>query len=189
MKAGFAIIGIFISVVVLSQEFEAVTKKELRYLNREEKKARRHFEKELAIKQTYKLLKQRRFVMEADYLSTNYGRRIPVDSKINFIIIDSTNAVLQIGNATGMGYNGAGGVTVEGDITNYRLTERETKKGKSYYLLVFIPTSLGIYDVSFNITDDGRCDATVTGTSPGRLIYSGHLVPIEQSSIYKGSSY
>lgn len=189
MKNFFIIITlIFILPQAYCQEEETLSRKELKKIAREEKKARQHAEEEQMRELTALMLEYHRFVLEAEFVGDEKGNRIPVNSNINFIVVDSTNGTLQLGTPYGVGYNGVGGVTVEGRITKYDLKEIQRKKGKSYSLMIIIMTSLGTFDVTFQISDTGYTDATVRGNTMGQLRYSGKLVPTGMSRVYKGST-
>ncbi len=139
---------------------------------------------QLKFQNTEYMLKNRDFVLEADYLANRMGDRVPVTSSLNFISVDSANSVLQIGSNTGMGYNGVGGVTAEGNITRYKL--QTDQKRKSFYLSFSVTTAIGSYDINMSIGADGYANATLSGIRSGQLIYTGYLVPTGQSSVYKG---
>jgi hypothetical protein len=133
---------------------------------------------------TKSMLEQKNFVLEADYLGNKYGDRVPVSSTLNFISVDSTNSVLQIGRNTGMGYNGVGGVTAEGNITRYQV--QTDKKHNSFYVSFSVTTAIGNYDINMSVGSDGYASAVLTGIGSGQLVYTGYLVPLEDSSVYKG---
>ena len=130
------------------------------------------------------MLETHDFVLEADFLANQMGDRIPVTSNLNFISVDSTHAVIQIGRTTGIGYNGVGGVTAEGSIGRYDL--KLDNKHNSFYLSFNVTTILGNYDINMTVSGDGYSNATLTGIWGGQLTYSGYLVPIEDSRVYKG---
>jgi len=133
---------------------------------------------------TREMLDNKDFVLEADYLENKSGNRFPVSSMLNFISVDSTSSILQIGRNTGMGYNGVGGITAEGEITRYKLQPDANRK--SFYVSFSVMTSIGAYDINMSVTNDGYASATLTGTRSGQLTYTGYLVPTEDSRVYKG---
>lgn len=180
----FCIFNLFVN----AQEFEGLSKKERKELAREERKAKRLEEEKKRKEWTEILLKQHKFVLEAEYVSGSNGQQFPVQSSINFVVVDSLKGVVQLGFPNGLGYNGLGGITLDGRISKYELKEKENKKDKSYTLLIYIVTAVGTYDISFHITSIGNASATVRGMYRGRLTYSGQIVPIGLSNIYKGSS-
>jgi hypothetical protein len=192
MKTLFIFIGsLFISLAGFPQEQsdqQMMTKKEQKQLAKEYRESVRQAEEKKNVKLTDSLMNQHRFVLEADYISGTSGQRYLVSSNLNFISIDSSEAVLQLGSNTGFGYNGVGGITVEGNITKYKMTKKEGKKGSSYNVTLFIMSNLGTYDIQLWVSSSGQADATVRGNTSGSLTYSGRIVPINESRVYKARS-
>ena len=190
MRILLFILFIISPVLLFSQEeYSSLSKKELRQLIKEKHRA----EKEAIDKQQGKIIslmiEYQRFVLEADYISGRSGSRISVNSTINFVIIDSTAATLQLGSPWGLGINGVGGITVNGNVTKYEVIKKENKRGVSYNVILFIMSSRGAYDIQMWVSQSGRADATVRGNYSGQLTYSGKLVPLSQSKIFKGHSF
>jgi hypothetical protein len=132
------------------------------------------------------LLNSKSFVLEADYLQNGYGVRVPVLPTLNFIKVDQFNGILQTGSNLGMGYNGVGGVTAEGNIESWKIY-KDVKK--LYYSLQFsLLTNLGHYDISMTVNSDNKATATITGLGPGRLTWEGHLTTVNNSRVYKGQN-
>ena len=150
------------------------------------KKEKRQLEQEKQFQQTQALLESRNFVLEADFLQDRYGNRVFVSSIINFIAIDSTEAVIQIGSNHSFGPNGLGGVTAKGRITNWELKSNDKKK--TFRLTVNVMTSIGIYDVNFSIGSSGRTTALLTGLRRGNLSFEGNLIPLQESAVFEGNS-
>ncbi len=176
------ITAIFLIAGISAQEVkkDTLTKQQVRMLKKQKKEAERQKQYD-SISQ---ILESRQFVLEANFLSNMRGRRIYVLSELNFIKVDTTYGVLQIGSLRGIGYNGVGGVTAEGNITEWKLEKDEKKK--NFYLEMNIMTNIGIYDVFINIGADGYAVATVSGLRAGKLEYDGNIVPLDESSIFKG---
>ncbi len=130
------------------------------------------------------LFESKSFVLEADYLENKYGDQIPVSSMVNFIMVNSTNGVLQTGNTSSIGYNGLGGVTAEGSIGTWKLNR--DYKNLNFTLRFSILTDIGSYDVLMTVNAGNYARATITGIWPGKLIYSGHLNRLDGSGVYKG---
>ncbi|MGA1978530.1 MAG: DUF4251 domain-containing protein [Bacteroidales bacterium] len=130
------------------------------------------------------LLNSRCFVLEADYLSNNMGNMISVTSTLNFIRVEFTKGVLQTGNNVGMGLNGVGGVTAEGDIRSWQLTGNVKKL--THMLHFTLLTEIGEYDIFLTVTADNNATATISGMGPGRLTWIGHLNMISNSRTFKG---
>jgi hypothetical protein len=132
------------------------------------------------------LLNSRQFVLEADYLQNFRGERISVVSNLNFIKLTGTRGILQTGSNSGMGSNGVGGVTAEGDIGYWKLTKNP--KNHSYYVHFNLMTSLGPFDVSLSVNADNNANATISGITAGNLTWSGHLNTLNNSSVFKGTN-
>ncbi len=132
------------------------------------------------------MLKNRDFVLEANFLQNKYGDRFNVNSNINFVAVDSTTAIIQIGSDWRIGANGVGGITAKGKISDWKLTEN--KKNDSYTLYLNVMTDIGIYDLNFDIDSSGRATAYLSGMTPGQLMFEGNMVPFTESSVFEGTS-
>lgn len=176
-------VALFITVSGMAQE---LSKKEQRQLNKELKKEQK--EKEAAAKAlvTQFLVENQRFVLEADRLRDKRGNTVNVPATLNFIAVDSLEGVLQIGSNAYVGRNGVGGITEQGTVANYsyKLNERSG----SYNVTYFLRSPTGNYDVQMVVYRDGRADATVSSTWPGKLNYSGFLVAPGASRVWKGTT-
>ena len=191
-KYAIIILTMILSTQVYSQDDPysepVMSKKEQRKLAREKKKAEQLAEQAEYQKLLSELIEQRRFVLEADYVSWRAQSRHPVNSTLNFIIVDSADAVIQLGSPWGIGYNGVCGVTIDGSVTKYDVSVKEGKRGTSYSIMLYITTAVGPYDIQLWISGSGNADATVRGNFSGSLTYSGRIKSPAQSRVYKGSS-
>lgn len=150
------------------------------------RKEKRKAEAEKQFELTQQMLKNKSFVLESDFLQDRYGNRVQVMSNINFVAIDSTEAIIQIGSNWRIGPNGVGGVTAKGQITKWELAKNE--KSKTFTLRVNVMTPIGFYDLLFSIVGSGKSSALLTGLQSGQLTFDGNLVPWSDSSIYVGRS-
>lgn len=155
-------------------------------MTREERKQSKKEKIERQYKATKHILENKEFVLEANFLGNRYGQRINVTSTLNFILVDSTNAVIQIGSQTGAGYNGVGGITTEGQVTEYELTKNDKKN--NFSLTMNVMTNIGIYDIFMNISADGHASARLSGLRGGQLTYTGRIVPENESYVYQGTT-
>jgi hypothetical protein len=153
-------------------------------LTREEKKAAQKDQEYYNYQVLDTMIRNKSFVLEADFLENGYGVRRPVMSSINFIMVDSLKAVLQTGNDSRMGYNGVGGITAEGTISNLKVTKNQ--KSLSYFLRFTVSTPIGFYDVAMNIYSFDHARAEITGLTAGKLIYDGRIQTLYNSRVYKG---
>jgi hypothetical protein len=161
--------------------------KEQKAYEKQKQKEAREQEREQNIKLTTAMVKLQRFVLEADYLSNKYGVRVPVDRSINFVMVDSLDATLQVGSAYSVGYNGVGGETINGRITKYEYNLTGRNKDSYSIRMVFL-SSVGVYDITMTINPEGYADASLRGNWSGQLNYYGKLVPLGVSRVYKGQS-
>jgi hypothetical protein len=129
------------------------------------------------------LLNRKTFVLEAEWLQDYYGSRVPVSSNVNFIRVDKKNVVLQTGTNYNSGYNGVGGVTAEGEIQNLKITKNFKKL--SYTVGFSVMTKVGIYDIAMYIASDGDAQATITGTTAGKLTWVGRFMNLYDSRTFK----
>ena len=130
------------------------------------------------------ILQSKSFVLEADFLENQFGNRRPVLSNLNFIMLDSTNAVLQTGSNSFSGNNGVGGVTAQGNVGGLKIMKNI--KNLSFFLRFTVVSNIGIYDVAMTINSDRVARATISGLSRGKLIYDGRILPKYDSSVFKG---
>jgi hypothetical protein len=178
---------ILLGGIAQAQDGGKLSKREQRKLLKEEKQ---RIEKEEAAR--YALLVEEMvtapaFVLEADMLYDRYGQSLSVQSTINFLMVDSTFGVIQVGSPLYLGQNGVGGITLEGPVSRYEVDKNE-KRG-TYIITYGLRSRLGNYDVTINVSSSGRADARVSGNFRGSLRYSGRLVHPAASRVYKGTSF
>lgn len=169
--------------VIFSNLMIAQTKEDVAPLSKREKR-KANAEKEYQL--TKDLLQNKSFVMEAYALQDKYGHRAQVSSVLNFISVDSLEAVIQVGSDTRIGPNGVGGVTAKGQISNWLV--KENKKNKTFYVRMNVMTPIGIYDVNFSVSPSGKASAQLTGLSAGQLTFDGNIVPWDKTTVYEGHS-
>jgi hypothetical protein len=172
----FLTIGLFLISAMSNSQDVKLSKQEKRTANRD----KRYFN--FQVLDT--LLENKSFVLEADFLENQYGNRRPVVSDLNFIKVDLTKAVLQTGTNSGMGINGVGGATAEGSISGLKIVKNV--KNLSFYIRFTVVTDIGIYDVEMTIYSAQNARATITGLTPGKIVYDGRIKTIYNSGIYKG---
>lgn len=186
-KIVFLIIASLLTLNAFTQVENRVERKAAREIERTERQRLNRTQSEAKARLVDSLISKRNFLLQANYLGDNYGNRVVVDSKINFIIIDSTNVVIQTGSMSALGYNGVGGVTTDGNITKFEVT-RTGRDKESYVISLMTMTTVGMYDILISVSPEGNATATVSNnTGGGKLLYYGDLIPIKGARIYKGS--
>ena len=184
-KLFIAILCMVFTLGAFAQEPE-LSKKEQKKLQKQLKKEQKAEQEAAQAVIVGLMVEHQRFVLEADMLRDKAGAVINVSSMINFVAIDSTFGVIQIGSNSYVGLNGVGGITLEGNVANYKYTFIE--KSKSYNISFNLRTSVGSYDVRMNAYSDGRASANVSSNWPGQLNYDGSIKVLSNSKVYKGTS-
>jgi len=173
---------IFVLALSTSLVFAQETNQNSNLTRKEKRKA----ELERQYQLTKDMLENKNFVLETDWLINRYGYRVPVSPNINFVKVDSSQAVIQIGSNSGIGPNGVGGVTAKGKITKWEV--KQNKKNKTYNVRMFVMTPIGMYDLNFSVRPDGQATARLTSNRGGQLTFDGDMVPTDNSITYEGWS-
>ena len=129
------------------------------------------------------------FTLEADQVIFKYGQRAYVSSSTNFVRVNKQNATVQVSfNIPVAGPNGMGGVTLDGRVTDYKITS--DKKGNTTTLTMNVMgvaissrLSISIYKGS----NQARVDVLPNFNSH-RISLAGRLLPNSQSYVVKGSA-
>jgi hypothetical protein len=168
------------SVLVFGQEGQDLSKKEMRKLRKEQKKEERV--NNLAM--YTQVAEDKEWVLEAHTVYNKYGNSFQMDPTINFVSISKNEAVIQLGVNGFIGYNGLGGITLEGNVTNY-----EVMKEDETVMIRFIAmgSAMGPVDVIARISPDGFGRLTVSGNWGRRLTFAGYFLPYENSRTYTGT--
>ena len=129
------------------------------------------------------------FVLEADRVIFKRGRSVYVNPTSNFISLNKNFGVVQTSfNIPASGPNGMGGVTVEGQISNIKITK--DKKGTTYYSMNIMGAGISAL---VNITlyaGSNKASATISPNfNSNRITLEGNLIPYSQSNIIKGRSF
>ncbi len=177
---GIILMGIIIALQAYSQEEQSVDRRTARKLAREQRKVLEEINAKATSRLVDSLIRQRNFVIKADYLGDQTGNRIVVDQKVNFIFVDSSDIVIQYGsiNSINLGYNGLGGETTEGSITKFEVI-KTGRNNDAYFIEITTITTLGVFDIFIDVLSNGSATATIGGTGRGKLIYYGEIVPVE----------
>lgn len=124
------------------------------------------------------------WVLEANTIQGRRGNLYFVNSITNFVMLDKETATVQLASPYRAGYNGLGGITLEGRISGYKI---ETDK-KGFVYVRFMVIGVGINAEIFVTLDPNSnvADAVISPNTWGRRItYRGNIVPLDDSSVYK----
>jgi hypothetical protein len=182
-RMGGILLGVLLfstSIVSFSQDNK---QKDIK-LTKEEQKAARKDKDNFNFQVIDSMLQNRSFVIEADYLENQYGERRPVQSNLNFIMVDSSKVTLQTGSDRINGSNGVGGATAEGNVRDLNIVKNT--KNYSFWLRFTVVTTIGVYDVDITVYSNQLAKATITGLTRGKLVYDGRIRNLYDSNVYKG---
>ena len=138
--------------------------------------------------QALEALKDSFFVFNTEQIIFNNGISTSISPITNFISLNKNQVIVQIAFDTPyIGYNGLGGITVEGHISNLKI--RTNKKGFTRY--EFYANGTGIAARIELMLHPENNSATVMispNFSNKQLNLSGSVTPFNKAYIYKGSS-
>lgn len=154
--------------------------KERRAIKKEEKAAA----EEAAKVETMALVKSRRFIVKASQVYGGMGATFNVSPTTNFILVDSANSTVQLSFTGLVGWNGVGGVTLDGNIIDYNLDEG--KEGRGMTLTFRIEGSFSRGRVVMNISPTGGVSATIYGDFGDQINFDGVIEPITSDNHFKG---
>lgn len=170
----------------LTKAEKKALKKEQKKKAKAERKAQSKAFEEIQHSQALVAIDSQQFVLEANQLYDRRGRTVNVQSSINFLKVSGDVGVLQIGSAHLIGWNGVGGITVDGRISDWEVRKDE-KNGRTHVTFNIMGTAL-VARVTYDLDGSGNyCNVRVNGVFSGReLRMRGILVPNNISSTYEG---
>lgn len=177
------------STTIYAQESKSESRRAERKAQRDAEKAREKMEEERAYADAVQAIKDRKFVMEVDRVTFKRGRSAYVTANTNFILLNGEKASVQVAfNGAFAGPNGIGGVTVDGRVGDIKTTT--DKKGN--VSCSFNVMGVGISaQVSIRLAH-GSSNASATinpNFNSNRLSLDGKLIPLSESSVFKGRSF
>ena len=127
--------------------------------------------------------------LKAHQVMFRNGQTAFVNSNTNFVLVNQGRGTVQVAfNTVYPGPNGIGGVTVDGSTSDMQITT--DKKGNVN--CQFSIQGIGISAQIFISLTNGGNNATVTispNFNSNTMTLTGNLVPLSQSSIFKGRSW
>lgn len=159
-------------------------RKEQRKTERAEKKRLKEEARQERMSLIKEITEERSFVLEAHSISGRRGMTYQVSPVTNFVMVEGNQVVIQTGNNFGFGYNGVGGITVQGDIKDYEIISR--KKNSVSVLLHFSEPVFGHSSLNIDISENGFATARMIGNWGSRINFSGQFVPLENSRVFEG---
>lgn len=149
------------------------------------KKEQKIEEQNEAIKNYHQLVSSRKFIVEANSVYGNSGDSYTVSPSVNYFYIDSLNATIQLAFDGLVGYNGVGGVTIDGKIEKFDLVE--LKEGKPVSLSGTIQGNAGaIYTFTMYVNSSGLANVQLNGNWSNTVNFQGRILNLARSKVFKG---
>jgi hypothetical protein len=181
MKLVFISFILFFSITLLA---EAQDEKKLSRKERKELKKQQQAEQKEALLQ---LLNSKAWVIEAHTVFDRYNNSFQLNPTINFVGVKGDEGAIQLGFNGLIGWNGVGGVTIDGNVTKYEIKEGKDKSSPSVNLR-FQGRGVGSASINITVNNSGQATARVSGDFGDRITFSGNIISLDNSTVYKGQS-
>jgi hypothetical protein len=160
---------------------------------KEEKKAAKKAKKEARLEESknntailISMVESKIFVLEANMLYDRYGESYVLSSTINFVGFDGKNSTIQLAFQQIMGWNGVGGVTIDGKISKMEIIAKDDEIGFSINATVQNKGG-GLVTMLFRVNSDGSARVDMSGSFGERLSFQGNIVSLDKTIVYKGT--
>lgn len=131
-----------------------------------------------------KLLNTRQFVLKAHTVYDRYGRMALVTPSTNFVAVNEEVGVMQLAFNNGrLGYNGLGGITLDGRVTKFEVKDRGVGKGAFIKMHFFGGNSATVFA---EVDEKGRAWINWSGMRGERVRFKGDIVPLKGSRVFEG---
>lgn len=168
---------IIATLLLLTQNLAAQTKQEQVQANEKQ-----YHEKQ---KRQLKLIKDRTFIIEANMVYDKDLNTFTVSSTTNFVKVEKDDVIIQLTFDKVANWNGISGVTIEGEIADYKIHNEE---GPITVVAKIASLTMGLSDLKMTVFDDGMARAVLSGTFGQRITFSGHFRTPDESTVFKGVS-
>lgn len=188
-----ALLTLLLSVnYVNAQEFgeqSTMTRQEVKKAARAAHKKAMEIQQQQMFDQAVQCLKDGSFVIEVDQLIFPKGLTRFVSSLTNFVSMNEGKAVIQIATSNfSPGPNGVGGISVEGNVSDIKMST--SKRGVVHYN--FLDQGIAVSaNVNIQLSGGGN-RATVTvypNFSNNNITMTGKIVPYGQSQVFQGRTF
>ena len=181
------IVTLFAALVIGSTVYaQDISNEEWRNMSKKERKEYRMKVRVEQQEKTMQILESRAWVLEAHTIQDRYGSSAPIIPSLNFVGVDGENSTVQLGSSGEIGWNGVGGITVEGTVRQYKLIEGKKAGSGANLRIEIMGVSAGHVSMIINVSADGAATAMLSDTYGEKLTYRGQIVPLSESRVYKG---
>lgn len=174
------LLSVFAHDTIWAQD-KGPTKKQVRIDRKNEKIIAFEHEKE----EVAQLAKDRNLVLEANTLSGKFGYNVAPVGANNYILIDSTDFILQTSSPAYVGQNGIGGVTLRGTIESYEVTTG----GKNSIIVIAQVNTFGLGPATLTVNLIGKQNGRANFTTATGLVLNmtGPVSSISESKVFQGN--
>ena len=183
MKTTTIALCLVISLAVINTS-EAQEKQKL---SKKEKKELKKQEQLKAKKEVVDLLNSRKWVIEAHTVFDRYNQSYQLNPTLNFVGINGEEGAIQLGFDGLIGWNGVGGITLDGKVTQYEVKVGKEKASPTVTLR-FRGRGVGSATLFITVNSSKQATARVSGDFGGRITFAGIIKSLEESTVYKGQS-
>lgn len=178
---------IFLSFIICATG--AWSQTQTKKLTREQRKAFAEYCDSILGEEAKSAIADSAFTLEAYRVIFKDGQSAEVSSNTNFVRVEGSKATVQVAfNVPFIGQNGLGGVTVDGDISNW--TDKTDKRG--FHYISFNVTGIGIsarVDMVISYSSN-QADLTVSPNfNSRRLTLRGVILPNYRSRVFQGTTF
>ena len=178
-------ISLVLIMIILATNAFAQTK--------EEKKAAKKAKKEAKVLQDKEntavligLVESKKFVLEANTLFDRTGTSFILNSSLNFVGFDGTNSTIQLGFDQLIGWNGVGGVTIDGKITKMEI--KTNKNGIGFNINAAVQNKGGgLVTMLFIVNSVGSARVDMSGSFGEKISFQGKIIDLNKSRVYKAT--
>ncbi len=150
------------------------------------KKAYKDSVKTSGIMHLNSLIIGRKWTLETDIVYGEHGKFFNVNPIYNFVSVQNEGGIIQLSFNNVVGWNGMGGVTVEGRISDYEVLQPK-KEGGGVTLKAVITSQASSADMTLRVLNNDRAEVSIKGVWGLRLTFSGRLMHASESGVYKGT--
>ena len=160
---------------------------------KEEKKAAKKAKKEAKLAQDkantamlISIVENKKFVLEANTLFDRTGQTYILSSHLNFVGFDGVNSTIQLAFDQLIGWNGVGGVTIDGRITKMEI--KTNKDGLGFNVNTSVQNKGGgLVTMVFRVSSSGNARVDMSGSFGERVSFQGNLIALDKTRVYKGT--
>lgn len=154
-------------------------------LTKEEKKAKKEAEALEAKTKIMALAELRQWVVEVNQAYDRDNNPYRLNSQINFAGVNGEIMIIQLGFDGLQGWNGVGGITLEGQVSKYEIKEGKPNKPVRIDITTTSST-LGTLDIQVTLPSGSQATIYINSISSGRLRLNGNLKSFEESKVHQG---